>query len=322
VLQQVRLVAPTEATVLISGESGTGKELVARAVHEQSGRNGRNLIKLNCSAVPDGLFESEIFGHVRGAFTGALRDKPGRFELAEGGTLFLDEIGEVPLGMQAKLLRVLQEHEFERIGDTRTRTVSVRVVAATNRDLKKDVDAGRFREDLFYRLCVFPIKVPPLRERREDVIPLATHFIRESARRTNRPEPRITMDALHELTSYSWPGNVRELQNVLERAIILWQGGPLNFDLPTSRATEDSHSEATPFAKPVLLTRDELKRLEREAIAVALKQTKGKVSVPGGAAELLGMKPSTLSSRIAALGLSRWPQLYYGISEVRKLSAP
>src|SRR5215469_16189198 len=187
VAQKIRLVAPTEATVLISGESGTGKELVARAIHNQSARNGRNLIKLNCSAVPDGLFESEFFGHVRGAFTGALRDKPGRFELADGGTLFLDEIGEVPLGMQAKLLRVLQEHELERVGDTRTRKVNVRVIAASNRDLKKEVDEGRFREDLFYRLCVFPIEVPPLRERREDIEPLAAHFIRQSAMRMNRP---------------------------------------------------------------------------------------------------------------------------------------
>ena len=188
VMQQIQLVAPTDASVLITGESGTGKELVARAIHEHSSRKGRALIKVNCSAVPEGLFESEFFGHVKGAFTGALKDKPGRFELADGGTLFLDEIGEVPLAMQAKLLRVLQEQELERVGDTRTRKVNVRIIAATNRDLKKEVDAGRFRQDLFYRLSVFPIEVPPLRERREDIPPLAAHFVRQSARRMNRPD--------------------------------------------------------------------------------------------------------------------------------------
>src|SRR5579862_8956610 len=231
VMQQVQLVAPTDATVLITGESGTGKELVARGIHEHSSRNGRALVKLNCSAVPEGLFESEFFGHVRGAFTGALKDKPGRFELADGGTLFLDEIGEVPLAMQAKLLRVLQEQELERIGDTRTRKVNVRIIAATNRDLKKEVDAGRFRDDLFYRLSVFPIEVPPLRERREDIPPLAAHFVRQSARRINRPDQRMTQAALSELVAYDWPGNVRELQNIVERAVILSRGGSLRFDL-------------------------------------------------------------------------------------------
>ena len=184
-IKQIELVASTDATVLITGESGTGKELVARAIHEHSARNGRALIKLNCSAVPEGLFESEFFGHVRGSFTGALKDKPGRFELADGGTLFLDEIGEVPLAMQAKLLRVLQEQELERIGDTRTRKVNVRIIAATNRDMTKEVDEGRFREDLFYRLRVFLIEVPPLRERREDIASLAAHFVRQSARKMN-----------------------------------------------------------------------------------------------------------------------------------------
>jgi PAS domain S-box-containing protein len=305
VMKQVELVAPTDATVLITGESGTGKELVARAIHEQSTRKGRALIKLNCSAVPEGLFESEFFGHVRGSFTGALKDKPGRFELADGGTLFMDEIGEVPLAMQAKLLRVLQEQELERIGDTRTRKVNVRVIAATNRDLTKEVDAGRFRQDLLYRLRVFPIEVLPLRERREDIAPLAAHFIRQSARRTNRPEPKITQTALSQLTSYNWPGNVRQLQNVIERSIILWQEGPLTFDLPASRTATDSGEHAEPVAKPALLTREELKRQERGAIAAALKQTKGKIFGPNGAAELLGMKPTTLASRISTLGLNR-----------------
>src|ERR1700756_2045819 len=225
VTQQIQLVAPTDASLLVTGESGTGKVLVARAVHDHSARKDRPLIKLNCSAVPEGLFESELFGHVRGAFTGALKDKPGRFELADGGTLFLDEIAEVPLAMQAKLLRVLQEQELERVGDTRTRKVNVRVIAASNRDLKKEVDEGRFRQDLFYRLSVFPIEVAPLRERLEDVAPLVSYFVRQSARRMNRPEPQIGRAALDRLLSYPWPGNVRELQNTVERAIISWRAG-------------------------------------------------------------------------------------------------
>jgi formate hydrogenlyase transcriptional activator len=305
VMQKIELVASTDATVLITGESGTGKELVARAIHEHSARNRRALIKLNCSAVPEGLFESEFFGHVRGSFTGALKDKPGRFELADGGTLFLDEIGEVPLQMQAKLLRVLQEQELERIGDTHTRKVNVRVIAATNRDLTKEVEEGRFRLDLLYRLLVFPIEVPPLRDRREDIAPLAAHFIEQSTQRMNRPEARVTKAALDQLTSYNWPGNIRQLQNVIERSIILWQGGPLNFDLMVSQARQDSRNEIAPSAKPALLTRDELKRQQRDAIVDALKETNGKVSGPGGAAELLGMKPSTLGSRISSLGLKR-----------------
>jgi transcriptional regulator with GAF, ATPase, and Fis domain len=305
VMQQVQLVAPTDATVLITGESGTGKELVARAIHEQSARRESPLIKLNCSAVPEGLFESEFFGHVKGAFTGALKDKPGRFELADGGTLFLDEIGEVPLAMQAKLLRVLQEQELERVGDTRTRKVNVRIIAASNRDLKKEVDEGRFRQDLFYRLSVFPIEVPPLRERPEDIAPLAAHFIRHSTRRMNRPEPQMSKTALDRLATYQWPGNVRELQNTVERAIILWREGQLTFDLPASRANENPGGPAKSTTRAALLTRDELKQQEREAIVNALKQTKGKVFGPRGAAELLGMKPSTLASRISSLGISR-----------------
>ena len=304
-MKQVQLVSPTDATVLITGESGTGKELVARAIHEQSARNGRALIKLNCSAVPEGLFESEFFGHVRGSFTGALKDKPGRFELADGGTLFLDEIGEVPLAMQAKLLRVLQEQELERIGDTRTRKVNVRVIAATNRDLVKEVDEGRFRQDLFYRLRVFPIEVPPLRERREDIAPLAAHFIRHSARRMNRPEPPLTEAALSQLTSYDWPGNVRQLQNVVERSMILWEGGSITFDVPVSRPTDHPGEVVKPPTKQGLLTREDLKRQEREAITAALKQANGKIFGQGGAAELLGMKPTTLASRISAMGVNR-----------------
>jgi formate hydrogenlyase transcriptional activator len=304
VMHQVQLVAPTDATVLITGESGTGKELVARAIHDQSARRERPLIKLNCSAVPEGLFESEFFGHVKGAFTGALKDRPGRFELADGGTLFLDEIGEVPLAMQAKLLRVLQEQELERVGDTRTRQVNVRVIAASNRNLKKEVDEGRFRQDLFYRLSVFPIEVPPLRERRVDIAPLVANFIRQSARRMNRPESQLSKAALDRLGSYDWPGNVRELQNTVERAIILWREGPLTFDLPAS-PTYQNTQQPKPTADAALLTRDELKRQERETIINALKQTDGRVSGPGGAAKLLAMKPSTLASRISSLGINR-----------------
>jgi formate hydrogenlyase transcriptional activator len=305
IMQQVRLVAPTDATVLITGESGTGKELIARAIHEQSARRERPLVKLNCGAVPEGLFESEFFGHVKGAFTGALRDKPGRFELADGGTLFLDEIGEVPLAMQTKLLRVLQEHELERVGDTSTRKVNVRVIAASNRDLKKEVDEGRFRQDLFYRLSVFPVEVPPLRARREDIPSLVAHFVKQSARRMNRPEPQISPATLDQLTAYQWPGNVRELQNLVERAVILWREGPLIFELPASPSVQNDLEHVTPAGNGGLLMRDELKRQERESIIDALKRASGKVSGPGGAAELLGMKPSTLSSRISALGINR-----------------
>lgn len=306
VMQQIQLVAPTDAAVLVTGESGTGKELVARAIHENSPRKGRPLIKVNCGAVPENLFESEFFGHMRGSFTGAVRDKPGRFELADGGTLFLDEIGEIPLAMQAKMLRVLQEQEIERVGDTRTRKINVRIIAATNRDLKKEVEAGRFRQDLYYRLVVFPLDIPPLRERREDIALLAAHFVRLTAKKMNRPTPRFTKAQAEQLTVHDWPGNIRELQNAVERAVILAQHGPLQFELPDTKSTETSepHKLAAPAA---LLTRDELKRHERESISAALKQSGGKVFGENGAAELLGMKPTTLASRIKALGLSRKP---------------
>jgi transcriptional regulator with GAF, ATPase, and Fis domain len=305
VLRQVQLVAPTDASVLITGESGTGKELVARAIHEASTRKGRTLIKVNCGAVPDSLFESEFFGHVKGAFTGAISDRPGRFELADHGTLFLDEIGEVPLAMQTKLLRALQEHEFERVGDTRTRKVDVRVIAATNRDLKREVEAGRFRQDLFYRLSVFPLDIPPLRERREDIPRLVHHFVAQSARRLNRPVPRISQSEMAALTAHGWPGNVRELQNLVERAIIVWQGGPLRFPIDVPSGLDAAAPGASAAVASPMLTRDELKRLERESIVRALEHANGKVSGPGGAAELLGLRPTTLASRIAALGLKR-----------------
>lgn len=303
VLRQVQLVAPTDAAVLITGESGTGKELVARAIHDRSPRKGRALIKVNCSAVPDALFESEFFGHVKGAFTGALADRPGRFEMADRGTLFLDEIGEVPLAMQAKLLRVLQEGEFERVGDLRTRSVNVRIVAATNRDLKREVEAGRFREDLYYRLSVFPVHIPPLRERREDIPKLALHFVAQSAQRMNRRVPRMTQAVLTQLAAHDWPGNVRELQNVIERAVILSQGSALRIPLQSSPARSIPSSPSLPAAR--LSTREDLKRQERENIMQALRLTKGRIFGVGGAAGLLGMKPTTLASRIKALGIKR-----------------
>jgi transcriptional regulator with GAF, ATPase, and Fis domain len=303
-MQQIQLVAPTDAAVLVTGESGTGKELVARAIHENSPRKNRVLIKVNCSAVPDTLFESEFFGHVKGSFTGAMKDKPGRFELADGGTLFLDEIGEVPMPMQAKLLRVLQEQEIERVGDTRARKINVRIIAATNRDLKREAEAGRFRQDLFYRLSVFPIEIPPLRERREDIAPLASHFVKQAARRMSRPAPRVTQATMSQLTAHDWAGNVRELQNAVERAVILSQGGPLRFELPENPSAAPAPA-GTSSDPSVILTRDELKRQERESIKAALKESGGKVFGPGGAAELLNMKPTTLASRIKALKIVR-----------------
>lgn len=303
VQRQIDLVAGTDAAVIIHGESGTGKELVARAIHERSQRKDQPLIKVNCGAIPENLFESEFFGHARGAFTGAVKDKPGRFELADGGTLFLDEIGELPLAMQAKLLRVLQEHEIERVGESRMRKVDVRIIAATNRDLKREVEAGRFRQDLFYRLSVFPIEVSPLRERPEDIPPLAAHFVRVTAQKMNRPVPRFTPDHADLLSAHSWPGNVRELQNVIERAVILSQDGPLHFDLISAKSIELSQ-EMVPATETRILTQEELKQIERNNIAAALKQCGDKIFGRGGAAELLGMKPTTLASRIKALGLN------------------
>ncbi len=304
VQQQIELVAPTDATVLITGESGTGKELVARAIHSRSRRVDRPMITVNCGAVPEPLFESEFFGHVKGAFTGALRDKAGRFELADHGTLFLDEIGEVPPPMQAKLLRVLQEQEVERVGDSRPRKINVRIVAATNRDLKAEVEAGRFRQDLFYRLSVFPIENPPLRDRREDIPRLAEHFLRTAAKRMNRRPPKLTQATARQLSAHDWPGNVRELQNAIERAVILAQAGTLHFDPPASTRSLPPPTRQNSVGAPIL-TRQELKERERESIADALARTGGKVFGPDGAAALLAMKPTTLASRIKALGLPR-----------------
>ncbi|GJD32581.1 Anaerobic nitric oxide reductase transcription regulator NorR [Methylobacterium adhaesivum] len=304
-LRQIDLVAGTDATVLVTGESGTGKELIARAIHEASRRRERPLIRVNCAAVPRELFESEFFGHSKGAFTGALRDRVGRFELADGGTLFLDEVGEIPLDLQGKLLRVLQERSFERVGEERTRAVDIRLVAATNRDLKEEVRRGRFREDLYFRLNVFPLAASPLRERPEDIALIAQHFLKGAARRLNIPEPRLTEGDARRLARYSWPGNVRELENVIERAAILAVGGRLRFDLPE---TEPPLRLATP---PAVLPTDrpptetDRRARDRAEIAAALALTGGRVFGPNGAAALLGLRPTTLASRMKAHRLEK-----------------
>ena len=300
VASQIDLVAPTDSTVLILGESGAGKELVARELHSRSGRSDRPLIKVNCAAVPRELFESEFFGHVKGAFTGALRDRVGRFELADGGTLFLDEVGEVPLDLQSKLLRVLQEGEVERIGEEKTRRVDVRLIAATNRDLREEARRGRFREDLYYRLSVFPLEVPPLRERPEDIGLLAEHFLECAARRFGVDPPRLTKATVNELERYGWPGNVRELQHVIERAVILSRGGPLRVNLEASTPPETARG-AEPATE--VLTEAQLRDLEAANIRRALDATGGKVYGKGGAAELLGIKPTTLRSRMKVMGI-------------------
>lgn len=303
VARQIDLVAPTDSAVLILGESGTGKELVAREIHRRSRRSARPLIKVNCAAVPRELYESEFFGHAKGSFTGALRDRVGRFELADGGTLFLDEVGEIPLELQAKLLRVLQEGELERVGEERTRRVDVRVVAATNRDLRSESEAGRFRQDLYYRLSVFPLEVPPLRKRKEDVPLLVEHFLAIAARKVGRPTPPLTLAVVQRLQQYDWPGNVRELQHVVERAVITSTGTRLNLDLP-SAATRARSAESAVAPEPTVRTDAQIRQLEADNIRAALKAAKGKVSGPGGAAQLLGIKPTTLTSRIKALGIS------------------
>jgi transcriptional regulator with GAF, ATPase, and Fis domain len=309
VLKQVDLVAPTDASVLISGESGTGKELVAREIHKQSLRHDRPLIKVNCASISRELYESEFFGHIKGAFTGALKDRAGRFEAADGGTLFLDEVGEIPLDLQSKLLRVLQEGQYERVGEEVTRQVDVRIIAATNRDLKREVEKRRFRQDLYYRLNVFPIEVAPLRSRKEDIPLLAEHFLELISQRTNRPMPRLTQGNLLKLQGYDWLGNVRELQNVLERAVITSRGGMLQLDLPQVPETESSmrQAEFTTRADTVVevVPEVEMKRREKENILAALDKSDWKIYGIEGAAELLGIKPTTLASRIKKMGIKR-----------------
>ena len=308
VAQQIDLVAPTDSSVLIFGESGTGKELVARELHKRSKRAGKPLIKVNCAAIPRELYESEFFGHTKGSFTGALRDRIGRFELADGGTLFLDEIGEIPLDLQAKLLRILQEGELERIGEERTRRVDVRIIAATNRNLREESTAGRFRQDLYYRLSVFPIELPPLRNRIEDVPLLAEHFLAQLSRRLGRPHPKLTVATVQKLQRYSWPGNIRELQHVLERAVILSNGKQLQLDLPLLEpaAARSSRQPVPPDAtgQQPILTAQQLREFEIENIRRALEATEGRIYGPDGAAELLGLKATTLASKIKSLSIN------------------
>jgi PAS domain S-box-containing protein len=305
VLAEVRQVAPADTTVLLLGETGTGKELFARAIHEGSRRRSKSLVKVNCAAIPATLIESEFFGHERGAFTGATARREGRFSLADGGTIFLDEVGELPLELQGKLLRVLQEGEFEALGSSRTRTVDVRVVAATNRDLRRAVADGKFREDLFYRLSVFPISIPPLRERGNDVLLLAETFARQFAARAGQRLAPIDPAAAANLRAYGWPGNVRELQNVIERAVITAQDGKLNFQraFPSLTTTAGS-GHPLPDLSGVLTAR-ELARLERENLRRALEATHWQIAGEEGAAKLLGLAPSTLASRVKALRLRR-----------------
>ena len=305
VLAQIEAVARTPASVLILGESGVGKEMIARAIHTQSDRADMPLVKVNCASIPKDLFESEFFGHVRGAFTGAHKDRVGRLQLADGGTLFLDEVGEIPLSQQGKLLRALQEGEFERVGDDKTMKVDVRVVAATNRNLADEMKAGRFREDLFYRLSVFPVEVPPLRDRSDDVRPLAIHFLERICRELGRDPLRMTQSQIAVLTRQEWPGNIRELKNVIERAVISSGGNRLRLDLALPDA---SAGMPTPTAQRAgessdFMTVAEFRELEKANITGALRHAEWKVWGPGGAADQLGMKPSTLTYQMKMFGI-------------------
>ena len=302
VLRQIELVAPTDASVLVLGESGTGKELVAREIHKRSARAEQPLIRVNCASIPRELYESEFFGHARGAFTGATRDRAGRFEAAHGGTLFLDEVGEIPLDLQSKLLRVLQEGQYERVGEEKTREADVRVIAATNKDLKSEVEAGRFRQDLYYRLSVFPVDVAPLRSRAEDIPLLAAHFVDRLAHKLNRPPPRLTRANVIRLQAYDWPGNVRELQNVIERALITSRAGVLTLDLPEDGTRAGA---GVPEDAAEVLPDAEMRRRERANTLAALETAGWTISGPDGAAALLGLKPTTLASRVKKLGLRR-----------------
>jgi PAS domain S-box-containing protein len=299
---QIQLVAPTVATVLITGESGTGKELIARAIHRASERNQRPLIRVNCAAIPPELFESEFFGHVRGAFSGAVSARMGRFEVADGGTLFLDEVGELPLALQGKLLRVLQDGEFERVGESITRKVDVRVITATNRDLKQRVEQGLFREDLYFRLNVFPIRSAPLRERLEDIPLLVAHFLQATCQRFHKTALKISLAQIQRLQAYHWPGNIRELENRIERQVILSQGDKLVLDdLPQYQQA----SQLPLQLASETLTEQDCRQMQYQATLDALVRTGGKIYGVDGAAQLLGIKPTTLASRLKKLGINR-----------------
>ena len=307
-MAQVEAVAETPASVLILGESGVGKELVARAIHARSPRADAPLVKVNCASIPKELFESEFFGHIKGAFTGAHKDRVGRFQLADGGTIFLDEVGEIPVELQSKLLRVLQESEFERVGDDMTRSVDVRVIAATNRDLEKLVLEGTFREDLFYRLSVFPIEVPPLRKRKEDVIQLAQHFLERTCNDFGRQTMKLTRSQAHQIQNYDWPGNVRELKNVIERAVILSRGNTLRLDLSLPENAIGSGQfadQGSSAGEEQVLNEQQMRALQKRNIQVALRQSSWRVSGKNGAAELLGVKPTTLADRMKTMDIRK-----------------
>tara|TARA_R110000782_G_scaffold39383_22_gene91563 strand:- start:211 stop:2010 length:1800 start_codon:yes stop_codon:yes gene_type:complete len=305
-MKRVEAVAETPASVLVQGESGVGKELVAHAIHLQSPRADRPLVKVNCASIPKELFESEFFGHVKGAFTGAHRDRIGRFQLADGGTIFLDEIGEIPLELQSKLLRVLQESEFERVGDDVTRSVDVRVIAATNRDLEQLIVDGEFREDLFYRLSVFPVEVPPLRERGEDIVQLAQHFLEQTCNDFGRDDLTLTQSQAANLRAYNWPGNIRELKNVIERAVILSTGKVLRLDLSMPDLRFDSGEQADVATDGHdVLTEKAMREFQRNNTIKALEQSNWKVSGAGGAAAILGIKPTTLADRIRSMKIKK-----------------
>jgi transcriptional regulator with GAF, ATPase, and Fis domain len=308
-MRQVRAVARTDSSVLITGESGVGKELIAAAIHDMSGRADGPLVKVNCASVPRELFESEFFGHVKGAFSGASRNREGRFALAHNGTLFLDEVGEIPLELQGKLLRALQERAFEPVGDDRTRHVDIRVIAATNRDLEEEVEAGRFRLDLYYRLGVFPLHVPPLRERGEDIVPLARQMLRTAAQKLKVDPPPLTAHAERALLEYDFPGNIRELQNILERAVVLQhsEGGELELSLTgrSRRPSAPPAASARVVNPPDIIPVAQLRELERRNILAALEKCAWKVAGDQGAARLLGLKPSTLAYQMKTLGIER-----------------
>ncbi len=300
-LARIEAVAYTTASVLIVGESGTGKELVSHAIHSRSQRKDETLVTVNCASIPSELFESEFFGHVKGAFTGATRDRIGRFQLANGGTIFLDEVGEIPLELQSKLLRVLEQQEFERVGDDKTLSIDVRIIAATNRNLAAEVAAGRFREDLFYRLNVFPIDVPPLRDREDDVLQIASHFVTDICTEFGRPVIPLSERNIRQLKEYAWPGNVRELKNVLERAIILGNDARMNISLPNALRQEQPAKQSLTVND--YLNEEEMRAFTKRNLEQALAAAGGKVSGSGGAAQLLGVKPTTLSDRLYVYGV-------------------
>lgn len=304
VLKEVETVGPTESTVLIYGETGTGKELIARALHDLSARRSGAFVKLNCAAIPTGLLESEFFGHEKGAFTGAITQRIGRFELANHGTVFLDEVGEIPLELQPKLLRVLQEREFERLGSNRTLHTDARLIAATNRDLAAMLEQQKFRSDLFYRLSVFPIRVPPLRERLEDIPLLVRHFVQEFARRMNKRIETIPWETMNILCEYQWPGNIRELQNVVERSVILSSGNELRLEFSDLRKSDSIKYDGSAQPAQGKLQRA-LQETERRWILRALEQTRWVIAGPRGAAAHLGVKRSTLQARMQKLGITR-----------------